>query len=254
MNEQLSGLNFDIVIATTKPAISTIAPTFLDAANITSGMELASEPISTPGYARSEYKKPPKGSIILTAEQNRVVFSETLDSEDKEMPAIIRMSRSYTQMLTNLGYEAIGLNFRGFLAFPENKDAASKYITSNFLANSSFLSIGKSPVRASINLVFDTERCPVYFSIAEAGMRKEEEETTTPIVMFSGSFSYVLKGEASAEKLAYMHECIGNCQFDYAVFTDIINNHFLAQNVIEPSYQQVPQLEANNNLYAVSAI
>ncbi|OKH30349.1 hypothetical protein NIES2101_42485 [Calothrix sp. HK-06] len=102
MQQQLSGLNFDIVIPTSKPATSTIAATFLDAANITSGMELASEPISTPGYARTEYRKPLNGSIILTAEQTRVGFSETFSS-DGEAPAIIRMSRSYTQMLPNLG-------------------------------------------------------------------------------------------------------------------------------------------------------
>lgn len=254
MQQQLSGLNFVIIIPTTKSAIPTVSSAFFDAANISSGMELASEPISAPNYARVEYKKGDKQSVIVTSEQNRVEFSETLNSEYNEAPAIIRMSTSYTQMLPNLGCEAVGINFRGFKACPEDSDAASRFITSNFLAKSSFASIGKSPVRASINLVFDTERCPAYFNIAEASMRSESSEATTPIVVFSGSFSYVLKGETSAEKLAYMHECIGNWQFDYAVFTDIVNNHFLAQNVVEPIYQELPQLEADNHLYAAGAV
>jgi hypothetical protein len=257
MIQQLSGLNIDIVIATSKPAGPTITSAFFDAANITDGgMKLASKPVSTPEYGRMEYEyeNDSKKIIAVTGEQNRVGFSQTLNSEDNEAPAIIRMSTNYTQMLPNLGCEAVGISFRGLKACPEDKDAASRFITSNFLAKSSFASIGKSPVRASINLVFDTERCPAYFNIAEASMRKEEEETTTPIVVFSGSFSYVLKGETSAEKLAYMHECIGNWQFDYAVFTDIVNNHFLAQNVVEPIYQELPQLEANNHLYAAGAV
>lgn len=255
MTQELSGLNYDIVIAATKSTTSTTTPGFLDAANITSGMELASEPVSAPGYARMEYKKEGKeGTIAVAAEQNIVRFSETLMDGVNEAPAIIRMSRSYTQMLPNLGYEAVANNLRVLLPCPEDSYAASRYIIQNFFANSLFQSTSKPPKRLSINFVLETERCPVYFSIAEASMRKELEEATTPIVVFSGSFTYALKGEDSSEKLAYMHECIGNWQLDYAVFNDIINNHLLPQNVVEPSYQQVPQLEADNNLYALSAV
>lgn len=255
MRKQLSGLNLDISIATRKSLTSTIDSVILDAANITSGMELASEPVSAPGYTRKEFKKEGKeGTIAVTAEQNIVRFSETLMDGVNEAPAIIKMSRSYTQMLPNLGYEAVANNLRVFLPCPEDKDAASRYITQNFLANSLFQSTSKPPKRLSINFALETERCPVYFSIAEAVMQKESEESTTPIVVFSGSFTYALKGEDSAEKLAYMHECIGNWQLDYAVFTDIINNHFLPQNVVEPSYQLEPQVEADNHLYALSAV
>lgn len=254
MTQELSGLNYDIVIAATKSTISTTTPGFLDAANITSGMELAYEPKSAPGYTRIEYKKGDKEIIAVAAEQNIVRFSETLMNGVKEAPAIIKMSRSYTQMLPNLGYEAVANNLRVLFPCPEDKDAASRYITQNFLSNSLFQSTSNPPKRLSINFVLETERCPVYFSIAEASMQKESSEATTPIIVFSGSFTYALKGEDSSEKLAYMHECIGNWQLDYAVFNDIINNHLLPQNVVEASYQQVPQLEADNNLYALSAV
>ncbi|MBF2064607.1 MAG: hypothetical protein IGS39_09340 [Calothrix sp. C42_A2020_038] len=60
---------------------------------------------------------------MVTSEQNRVEFSETLNSLDNEAPVIIKMSRSYTQMLPNLGYEAVGINFRGLKACLEDKDA-----------------------------------------------------------------------------------------------------------------------------------
>lgn len=261
MNQQLAGLNIDIVFATKKQALSTITPDFFSGAGIVDGeIELVSQPVLTKNFARMELVE----NIVIVGEPNRVVFSEAMADKKYEKLKITAMASKYIQMLSNLEYEAIGINIRGFLSFPEDKDAARRYIASNFLANASWQTLGKSPVRASINLVFDRERSPFYLNIAEAAMRKEEDETTVPIVMFSGSFSYVVNSESAAEKIAYMHEIIANWQTDLAAFNEIINNHLLAQNTAHnyqempqmSSYQEMPQTESESetNVFAMNGV
>jgi hypothetical protein len=240
MNQQLAGLNLDIVAATKKPAASTINLDFFSGAGIIEGeIKLASQPVNSKNFSRIELSE----NIIIVGEENRVIFSEAMAGKTPESLKIPAMASKYIQMLSNLEYEAIVVNIRGFLAFPEDKDAASRYIASNFLVNAPWQTIGKSPVRASVNLVFTLEGSPFYLNIAEAAMRKEEDETTVPIVMFSGSFSYVLKGESAAEKIAYMQGVIANWQNDFTAFNEIINNHLLAQNTAE-NYQETPQMSS----------
>jgi hypothetical protein len=248
MNQRLEGINLDIVVATKKPAISTITPEFFNGAGISdSEIELVSDHIYTKNYARMELAH----NISISGELNRVTFSEAMVGKSLELLKVPGMAKRYTQTLSNLEYEAIGLNFRGFLSFPSDPDGARKYILSNFFPNASWQTICDT-VRAGISLVFEKPRSPLYMNIAEATVRKEDE-TTMPIVVFSGSFSYVLDGESAAEKLAYMHECIGNWQSDFAEFIEIIDNHFLAKPVIE-SYPQLPSLETEvPNIFAMSA-
>lgn len=238
MNQQLTGLNLDIVAATKKLATSTINVDFFSGAGIIEGeVKLASQPVNSPNFSRIELEE----NIVVVGEGNRVVFSEAMAGKTPEKLKIPAMALQYIQMLSNLEYEAIGINIRGFVSFPGDKNAASKYIASNFLANASWQTISELPLRdASINIVFERERSSVYLNIAKAAMRKEEDETTVPIIMFSGSFSYVLNGDFS-EKLAYMQEIIANWQTDLTAFNEIINNHFLAQNTVS-SYQKTPQM------------
>jgi hypothetical protein len=253
MNQQLAGLNIDIVFATKKQALSTITPDFFSGAGIVDGeIELVSQPVLAKNFARMELVE----NIVIVGEPNRIVFSEAMVDKKYEKLVIPAMARKYTQTLPNLEYEAIGINIRGFLSFPDSQDAASRYIASNFLAAGTWQAIGTSPMRASINLVFQLERAPLYLSIAEAAV-KQADETTTPIVMFSGSFSYTLNGESASEKLAYMHECIGNWQADFAAFTDIINNHFLAQTATN-SFPQLPHIDSDSvvspDIFAMSGV
>lgn len=255
MNHKNAGLNTDIIIITKKSVISTVTSDFFSGAGIIEEgeLELASKPILAPAFARVEYKDNADKSVIVTAEaNNRVIFSETINDKSFEQPLIKKMACKYTQTLPNLDYEAVLVSFRNFLSFPDSQDEAIKYIASNFLTNGSWQTIGKSPVRASIDLVFDMEHAPLYLKIASATMRLEDE-TTIPVVMFSGSFSYILDGESAAEKLAYIHECIGNWQTDFDAFTDIVNNNFIVQNAVESSYQLQAPVETETNLFAMSA-
>jgi hypothetical protein len=259
MSQQLSGLNLDIVAATRKPAVSTINSDFFSGAGIIEGdTKLVSQPASARNFSRMEFEK----NIVVVGEGNRVIFSETMLDKTPEQLGIPVIAGKYIQTLPNLEYEAIGINIRGFLSFPEGKDTASKYITSNFLADASWQGIGKSAVRASVNLVFDMERSPLYLSITEATMRKEEDETTIPIVMFSGSFSYAINGKNSAEDIAYMQGIINNWQTDFATFNEIINHHFLANNRLESyqansqiqAYKEMPYGESEANLFAMNGV
>ncbi|MGB3755003.1 MAG: hypothetical protein WBA07_01330 [Rivularia sp. (in: cyanobacteria)] len=116
-------------------------------------------------------------------------------------------------------------------------------------------------MRASLNLVYKLQRAPFYLTVTEAALRAEAEgETNTPIIMFSGSFSYELDGENNAEKLLKLNSVFDNWQSDLEDYKNIISNKFLAQKtsrVGEYSLETNNNPETNhdsetNNLFAMS--
>ena len=86
----------------------------------------------------------------------------------------------------------------------------------------------------------------MYLNISEAGLRKEDE-TSTPIVMFNGSFSYELKGETTVEKQENLHKAIENWQTDVTTYSELVNNKFLA-NVPETEQASEATVEIASEL------
>ena len=113
MNQQLSGLNLDIVVATKKPATSIINVDFFRGAGIIAeSIKLASQPVNSTNFSRIEIEE----NIAITGEGTRVAFSEAMADKTPEKLKIPAMASKYVQMLSNLEYEAIGINIRGFLS------------------------------------------------------------------------------------------------------------------------------------------
>jgi hypothetical protein len=130
-------------------------------------------------------------------------------------------------MLPNAEYQGLGVNPRGYVGFENtDQDAARKFVSEGMFAPGAWQQVGTSPMRSTVNLVYTFERAPLYLTINEAALRNPDE-TTMPIVLFSGSYSYEISGESSTEKLNNLLTTMGNWQTDLQEFSDIINHKFL---------------------------
>jgi hypothetical protein len=87
------------------------------------------------------------------------------------------------------------------------------------------------------------DRGPFYLSVNEAALRNPDE-TSTPIVLFSGSFSYEVKSESVLSRKNSIHIALDNWQADLLAYQEIISKNFLGKASEEKTV--VPNVFAMN--------
>lgn len=214
-----------IIIAVKNQNPQSLTPEFLKGSGtVPADWELASQPICTARGSQVTFAN----GISIVAEPNRIMFIEAIDGKADKEVAIPALARKYVQTLPYMEYQAIGINPRGFAAFDASEDAARKYINETLFSKGAWQEVGNQPMRATINLAYTLERGQFSLSVSEAGLR-QPDETTTPIIMFTGNFSYDLDGKNSSDSQAWLHQTIENWQIDFNTYKDIVNSKFLAE-------------------------
>lgn len=204
----------------------------------------ASPSIVTRNYAQTTLTS----GLTFVAQQDLVLVIEAI--KDKEFQFIIAPDsvKKYLQAFPNVEYETIRINFRGYIPF-EFQEAAGDYIKQNLISPQIRQSEGEAEMQASLSFVFKFQKAPLFLNIAEAALRASEDETTIPIVMFAGSFSYSVSGETNAERIANMHQIIENWQTNLETFSNIVTTKFMPQQEINSSI--VPDVFTN---YAAAVV
>jgi hypothetical protein len=231
MSQNLIVQELAIIIAAKNHKPTILNPDFLFCTGIVpSDWQLARQPISTNSVAQVTFTN----GITITAEPNRAMFVETIALQPVELIQIPSIVRKYMQTLPNMEFEAVAINPRGHVPFVGSGDQARQYITQRLLSPGAWLEVGEEPMRASLNLFYRFKRAPFYLNVNEAVLRSPDE-TTTPIVMFNGSFTYEVNGESETEKLTTLYQGIENWQVDLETFQEIVNTKFLAEQAMYSS-------------------
>ena len=238
---QVSVQELVIILAAKNNNPTILTADFLKYSGITpSDWELARQPVLTNNVSQIIFTN----GISIVAETNRVIFIEQVVDKSADAIAIPLLARKYVETLPNAEYQAVGLNPRGYASFDASEDAARNYLSKTLLAPGAWQEIGTAPARATINYVYTLERGQFNLSVNEAAMR-QADETTTPIVLFSGNFSYEIASNSKAEQLNNLYKALSNWQADLDTYTDIVNNKFLAtQSVAQTHSSVVPNVFA----------
>ncbi|AUB43962.1 hypothetical protein COO91_10176 (plasmid) [Nostoc flagelliforme CCNUN1] len=225
MSQTLVTQEFGIIIAAKNHKPTILNPDFLKYSGIVpTEWELARQPIYTQSVSQVAFTN----GIVIIAEPTRVMFIEAIENKTVEEIAVAAIAKKYVEALPNVEYEAVGINPRGYVAFEKDLDAARLFITETLLSASAWQEAGTTPVRATLNLAYTLERGPFYLSVNEASLRNPDE-TTTPIVLFSGSFSYEVTSETPVERKNNVHQGIDNWQADLSAYQEIISKKFLGK-------------------------
>ena len=120
------------------------------------------------------------------------------------------------------------------MPFDSQPSDANKYISETLLSPGAWQESGEAPVRATVNYTYTLPRCLFNLNVSEAALR-QQDETTTPIVLFSGNFSYDLASLTVDERLKALYKALENWQVDLETYSDTINNKFLVQPSSVPS-------------------
>jgi hypothetical protein len=225
MSQSLITQEFGIIIAAKNHNPTLLNPDFLKYSGIVpTEWELARQPISTQNVSQVAFTN----GVLIVAEPTRVIFIEAIEAKAAAEIIIADIAKKYVQTLPNVEYEAVGLNPRSYMNFDQQQDAARQYLAETLLSPGPWQEVGTAPVRATLNLVYTIDGCPFYLTVSEAALRNPDE-TSTPIVLFNGSFSYQVIGETVPERLKNLHQLIDNWQADLLTYQDIINSKFITQ-------------------------
>jgi hypothetical protein len=222
-------------------AVKTQNPTILNedflkqSGIIPTDWKLAREPVYTDRVAQIVFEN----GFSIAAQPDRVMFLEAVG--DKEIASISagEVAQKYVATLKLADYQAVGINFRSYVAY-ESPAAASEYINSQLLAAGSWQQHGKGAVRASVNLVYDLADGQLNLSVNEASIQFPDQ-AATPVVLFAGNFSYDISQTADSEKATAIAKLVGNWQQELGEYSALINEKFLSSTVTVAPAQFVVQ-------------
>jgi hypothetical protein len=185
--------------------------------------ELSQQPSLSPSYAQLNFKN----GINIIAQPRTITFSESLNQKKLEDIETPQAAVKYIDKLPHAEY--IGFNFspKMLLPFPNDPDAARRYIAGTLLGNGSWKEIGKAPVQAGVNLVYQLDRSQLTIGISEVKLQQPQQATMFAI-LFSGSFNYNLNDKSNVTTIDKLIQCIKFWQSDLQNFREIITDKFLA--------------------------
>jgi hypothetical protein len=217
---------------------------------VPSDWKLAREPIYTDRVAQIVFEN----GFSIAAQPDRVMFLEAVGDKDLETIEAGEVAQKYVTTLKLADYQAVGINFRSYVAHNRPEDA-SEYINSQLLATGSWQDYGTGAVRASLNLVYDLSERQLNLSINEASIQFPEQPAT-PVVLFAGNFSYDASKTPTDDKATEIARIISNWEQDLSEYTTLIGDRFITATLnakslidgMEVSYAaELPPLLVSSN-------
>jgi hypothetical protein len=162
----------------------------------------------------------------IAAQPDRIMFLETIGDKDPEQVTIGDVTRKYVETMKAADYQAVGINFRSYLSFGTDREAADRYISDKLLAAGDWQKFGKENVKAALNLLYEVDRGQLTLSINSATI--QQAETELPILLFTGNFNYEVQNLPPEKRIPTMAVTIDNWITDFDTFQDLLKEKFLA--------------------------
>ena len=185
--------------------------------------QLSRQPVSGEQLSQLAFEN----GCSIAAQPDRLMFLEAINDKAPEDVVIGDVARRYVEIMKAGSYQAVGINFRSYVPYPTDDDAADQYICSKLLAPGDWQTYGKENVRAALNLLYTLERGQLNLSINSASVQQPEQQPL-PILLFSGNFNYDIKEVPAEKRIPTMAAFIDNWITDYDTFRELINQKFMA--------------------------
>jgi hypothetical protein len=215
-----------LVIAVQKQDPSLFTPEFLSYSGIIpQGWELSRQPVRTQQAAQVSYQD----GISIVAYPDRTVFVEALSDKSEESIELPSIARRYSEVLQNMDFRAVGVNFRGHVLFPTPEQSAHHFLCSKLLSPGPWQTIGTAPMKAGLNLAYTLERNTLNLSVQEAMLQLPEQERVS-VVLFTANFETPLKGDTASECVGLLQNALGQWRNDLAVYKQTVEQFLQVQS------------------------
>jgi hypothetical protein len=239
-----------IVVAMQQPNPSLVTADFLKLSGIIpADWQLAREPIDREHVSELLFTN----GVRIVAEPNRISLGEPIGDRAIDSLTVARVAHNYTDIFKLAKYSAIGINIRSYSP-QASIDTATNYINHQLLASGAWQNYGIAPVRASLSLAYTLSGRQLNLDIAAAGIQFGEAEIT-PVILFSGNFTYNLTNPDLGETSAAVGRILTNWQTDLSAYCELITDRFLNSESlpklpISPSSHEYPPANEGEIPYA----
>jgi hypothetical protein len=211
-----------IVVAMQQPNPNLVTAEFLKLSGIIPlDWQLAREPINNDKISQLLFTN----GVSIVAEPNRIMFGENIGDQDINTLTVATIAQKYLDIFKLAKYSAIGINIRSYSPQPTIQ-SATEYINQQLLGNGNWQKYGTAPVQAALNLVYTLAGRQLNLDVAAAGIQFAEQEIT-PVILFSGNFSYNLAPSETTNNLAAAHQVLATWQTDLSAYCELITDRFL---------------------------
>ncbi len=229
-----------IVVAMQQPNPNLVTAEFLKLSGIIpADWELARQPINNEQISRLLFTN----GISIAAEPNRIMFGEIIGEKDLNSLTVATIAQKYLNIFKLAQYQAVGINIRGFCP-QTNPLAATQYINHQLLSDGSWQNYGTAPIQAALNLVYTLEGRQLNLEVAAAQIQGSEAEIT-PIILFSGNFSYNLGISEIGNNLDAASLILANWQMDLSAYYELITERFISSTTPMPTPRAIT-IESND--------
>jgi hypothetical protein len=219
MSKTLALQELAIVITAKNYDPNLLNPSFLQSSGIiTEEWELARQPIVDRRGSQVVFTN----GIYLAAQPNRLTFVEPISDNSLSEIQIANLANKYVEVLRNLEYQAVGINFRGYVNCQQNEQPSNNYLSEKFLLPGAWQNCGTEPVKAGLNFLFTYEQKKLYLSVNEAGL-KLADSSPLPIILLGGNFDYEINSADLESKLSQLKSIINNWQQDLDIYKEVVS-------------------------------
>ncbi|MCM1984186.1 hypothetical protein [Lyngbya confervoides] len=213
MDRDLVFKELAIVLAVESQESRAITPDFLAQSGISrKGWELATKPLLSDRGALIRYKN----GFAIASSPKQFQIVQPFDGTPVNVLAP-KMALRYCEILSGVDYRAVGVNFRSFLSFSGQEEAARQYILG--LLNSNRLST--KPYQASLNLSYAFERNTLNLTIQDAVVT-EPDGTAVPGIVFTGNCETRFQPESGQPPIDLLHQALNAWETDFAKYTTLV--------------------------------
>jgi hypothetical protein len=168
--------------------------------------------------------------VRIIAEPNRIIFDENIGDRDVNTLTVATVARKYVEIFKLAKYAAIGINIRSHS--PQTQiEQATAYINHQLLNSGAWQNYGTTPMRAALSLSYTLPGRELNLEITAAGIQSGESEIT-PVILFSGNFSYNLAELQVGESAAAASQILTDWQTDLSAYCELITDRFLTPTTV----------------------
>jgi hypothetical protein len=225
-----------IVIAVPSQNPSLLSEDFLKYSGIVPlDWQLARAPVYDERVAQLVFEN----GFSLALQADRVMFLEAIGEKTMADTTIAEVTCKYVEALKLANFQAFGLNFRSYISYGTDSDAASDFVNTQVLTPRKWTKFTDKPVKATVNMNYELNNGKALnLAINEASIQFPEKEPES-IVLFSANFNQDLKSVEPEAKILKIQELARNWQQDLQTLNELINESFFDNTAFPESRSKV---------------
>ena len=163
----------------------------------------------------------------IVAQPNQIVFQEIINQKPSSAVEIADIASKYVKTMPNLGYQRMLITIIGHVPYLNEPVAPLQYLHDKLLAPGEWMEFGEAAVESSVTFRYQLLSSNLQLTVNHGTLRTPDEDII-PIVAFLAEFNHTINTDSTEETVADIIQAINTWQFNLKIYTDLINNKFLA--------------------------